>query len=361
MQPTYENDSHQLAHTKSSIESAIHARHKRQPSVCFCMLPTIVAESWRQMSRKIYLLTFNKLPNRQLAGENSPFTQAYERLDSTSAFFEQHYLQLPGFDAICDNPTAVETLQSLVANHGVSALSINVSADRESSTDGNHLPTCFRHENVADIKEVGFLLSGDTTDEIAWIHCELDFTQSEADQCNQFEHSVTWCRQQATTAESLLIVSSIEGDEPTGTAFESVMFDSLVRVPLWIESHPQKASRVQDSTGSFDVLQTVLQWLAKSVEPVQESNPQTINLIELVQRKSEFLNRVINIRTQDVWAIRTNDFMFCQPLNEQDRPGDFASQPGLYSKPEDIWNIHNVSAEYHDVTRDFQSRLQPAK
>ena len=311
------------------------------------------------MSRNVYLLTYNKLPNRQLAGEDSPFTQAYERLDSTSAFFEQHYLQSPGMEAILGNSVAVAKLEHFLADNPVSALALSVGSNH---ADGwENLPRGFQSEFVSDIANLNAESASGTNGGIVWLHCLLDPAQTEAEQRTQFDQCLNWCREQRGATESLLVVTSINGHEPPDIPFESVLFDGSVRVPLWIEDGTRQASRVQCSTGSYDVIPTLLHWIGspqnKTHDLSQETIRQPVSLAELIQRTGEHPKRIIDIRAKQVMAVRTDDFMFCQGLDEQDPPNEYLLPPGLYSKPEDVWNIHNVAAEYYDLVRDFQSRL----
>lgn len=325
--------------------------------------PLLTAESCHRMSRKVFLLTFNKLPNRQLAGEDSPFTQAYERLDSTSAFFEQHYVQSPGMEAILGNSAAVAEMEHFLADNQESALALSVGSRHANGWD--NLPRGFQRESVSEIANVNVESVSGTNNQIVWLYCLLDPAQTEAEQRAQFEQCLAWCREQASAADSLLLVTSITGHELPDIPFESVLFDGSVRVPLWIEVSTKQASRVQCSTGSYDVVPTLLHWLKSSRDEThgqsQETIRQPISLVDLVQRTGEHPKRIIDIWAKQVVAVRTEDFMFCQELDEHDPPSDYLLPPGLYSKPEDIWNIHNVAAEYHDLICDFQSRLPQSK
>ena len=56
----------------------------------------------------------------------------------------------------------------------------------------------------------------------------------------------------------------------------------------------------------------------------------------------------------DVTAVRTSDFLFAQSGAGLD------GVSALYAKPEDVWNLNDVSSEYHQVVEEFGALLRPA-
>jgi hypothetical protein len=57
----------------------------------------------------------------------------------------------------------------------------------------------------------------------------------------------------------------------------------------------------------------------------------------------------------DANAIRSGRFLFVQQASES---VDSDREHALYSKPEDVWNVHDVSGQYPDVVDELTEALK---
>ena len=53
--------------------------------------------------------------------------------------------------------------------------------------------------------------------------------------------------------------------------------------------------------------------------------------------------------------MRDQSFLFVQSKLKDEATGEFPS--ALYSKPDDLWNIHDVSGEYPEAAEELASAL----
>jgi len=66
-------------------------------------------------------------------------------------------------------------------------------------------------------------------------------------------------------------------------------------------------------------------------------------------------NRSIRIVHESGDAVRTDDFFFVRTIL-----GNGTDRSALYAKPEDVWNVHDLSHEYPDVVEEFRRQLTGA-
>lgn len=313
------------------------------------------------MNGRICLLTFNTLPNRQLEGEDSPFTTAYERLDATSTFFEQHYLQQTDFSAILGHSGVIAELSKIITEERISAIAVRIGADEIAFGQSDRMPNIFRQHTIATVSKLDALCS--ENEQILWVHTSLAAKKPKLEQVAAFEQCIAQCRQLTSESDSVLLVTSINGIEAPDTPFESLLFESQIKVPLWVEQPSQQSARVQCTSGSFDVLKTISEILKSSGDHEQidqndrASHDRPLSLIELLDQSGNLPERTLKMQNGHARAIRNNNFLYCHVEDNTDGRANEVVQAALYSKPEDIWNIHDVSAEYLELTQDFQDRI----
>ena len=162
--------------------------------------------------------------------------------------------------------------------------------------------------------------------------------------------------------------------------------EDSINVPLWIRPNLGHACRVQTLTGSFDLLPTIATFLRSAAATEEVRPPDVPQISDLSDRKvastplsSEpkslaFLcgapqvcsNRVVELRG-DVWrAARTDGFMLVvsdgpEPDSKQTgSDGDSSQEPSrrLYVKPDDRFNVNDVSRTYATVVEELSSVLQ---
>lgn len=305
------------------------------------------------------LLTFDQLPNRQLIGDLAPLTEVYERLDSTTAFFENYYLQSTGVHSLVGLPDTLSGVKAGLVERSLSAQFVSAGS-LSNSTVGGAVPDWFDKQTI-DHRHSDFSLPDDCA--VVWMHCCLAMQPGSADaDAAKIGECLDVMRTLALECNSPLIVTGLNGaDVPAEFPFESKLFEGLIRVPLWVESSGGECSRVQDVAGSFDVMQTARQLIQPEVaeQAFTTERFQPTNLITLIANSGLSAGRELSIQTANANAIRSESFLFVQS-NDAAKVGDVSfADCALYSKPADVWNVHNVSAEYHEIVNEFSQQIQP--
>ena len=150
--------------------------------------------------------------------------------------------------------------------------------------------------------------------------------------------------------EDMLIVTATGGEAADHGRFESLLWEGVLRVPLWIGEGVNECRRVNRPTGSFDVLETVLSSLNAAAESASIARSLDLRLIS--GGSSDVTPRSICIRFDGCEAIRTPDFFFVRSRSEGS-----GKTTALYSKPNDLWNVHDLSHEFPDVADELLARL----
>jgi hypothetical protein len=173
-----------------------------------------------------------------------------------------------------------------------------------------------------------------------------------------------------------LIVTFRHGlDGKVREPFMSGLAEDRIHVPLWIRGNTQHACRVQALAGSFDLLPTITEFLGGTNEPQSSSVPSEIQHDHKVEalddnvpalspepRSLAFLcgapqictDRLLKLRGDGWIAARTGEFLLViaddsdLPSNETESDGDNSEESSrrLYAKPEDRFNVNDVSGTY---------------
>jgi hypothetical protein len=162
--------------------------------------------------------------------------------------------------------------------------------------------------------------------------------------------------------------------------------EESVHVPLWIRPNAGHACRVQALAGSFDLLPTITTFLG-STQATEEVSPPDVPQISDVSvrevastllssdpRSLAFLcgapqvcsDRVLPLRGDNWTAARTERFMLVisddtKTINSQtESDGDSSEEPSrrLYVKPDDRFNVNDVSRTYATVVEELSGVLQ---
>jgi hypothetical protein len=166
-------------------------------------------------------------------------------------------------------------------------------------------------------------------------------------------------------ASDVFLVTSLQGArQQCPDPFESILFEGRIRVPLWASFDGRRGGTESDSqrilsiSGSHDVAATILAVLnereEQSTEPLGEDHAAR-SLAELVQQSAHQPDRQLKIKMHDANAIRSGRFLFVQQASES---VDSDREHALYSKPEDVWNVHDVSGQYPDVVDELTEALK---
>jgi hypothetical protein len=306
------------------------------------------------MPRRIYLLTFSHCP----ASTGQGLDEFRGRMASRSLVFENHYLQRPlaecPFEAL-GGDTSFARLRALVSAGGVSVRMVLVGNVGDEVTRQlpqwlNVLPTA---NGVGEgmIDPASELPTQVSAPCLFWVHAVLP-ADANADQLSGL---VIQVREFASDTQDLLMVTFLNGGSVCQPdRFQSLLFEGDVRVPLWIQSsHPP--CRIQTPTGSFDIAATIadeLEGVDREVE-AQETGDAAVNVLRLAEGPGTRSDRFLFIDAGDVSAVRTSGFLFAHSGDGLDRVS------ALYAKPEDVWNMNDVSAGYHAVVEELGDLLRP--
>ena len=320
---------------------------------------------------QVLLLTFDRLPNRQLTGDEAALTQAYESLDAVSASFENHYLQQPGVDGVLSSPVWPQLMRGLQKE----GLNIQWLQDQDSVLPLNETIAAFT--TVSSTQTIEAIAEPRKTPGLRWVHVALPAEdESAAERFTQLTQAMI-----AGDWSTALITPLMGNEAPDSVRFQSLCFESLIKVPLWITDTDRECSRIQAITGSFDIAATLADRFGQratnevgsavsrvidgdggsrhDVDSPTEGDTRRLHgpasLLTAVTTPGQPSERSLLIESSTARAIRSRSFLF---VTEREPSG--SSRPRLYAKPDDGWNVNDVSSEYLQQTRDFEQLLENA-
>jgi hypothetical protein len=170
---------------------------------------------------------------------------------------------------------------------------------------------------------------------------------------------------------------------------KSGVSENRMHVPLWIRPNLGHACRVQALAGSLDLLPTIATFLG-SAEATDEARPPDVaqiadlsdleaapKVLSSEPRSLAFLcgapqvcsDRVLKIRGDGWKAARTEEFLLVISDTSESNPrktesdGDSPEEPSrrLYVKPDDKFNVNDVSSTYATVVEELSGALLDAE
>lgn len=318
-------------------------------------IPVMLASENVQKAR---LLTFDRLSLTDL----DRLQPAVSELSSQAAVFENHYLRYPGFNAILGTQDATEFA-------GGDRIQAEIFVWPEASLFGDgfadevqkQLPAGWKARALNDSASAASLdeWRGEVCDRsFVWMH-------TAAADSEQFESAVQLL-QSICDDQSLLMVTALRGADPSeneSMPFESLLPESQIRAPLWVQGTGMMGYRVQGITGSLDVMQTVRGVLSQhmfSESTAVSLATRSLNLLSLARWPGQQIRRHVVIQSGAFVAVRTDNFLY---VTEQSKVDDAsvesptAARSALYAKPADVWNVHDVAGEYLDVVEEHSRYL----
>lgn len=322
-------------------------------------LPVMAAP---EVVKKVRLLTFDRLALTDL----SRLQPAVDELSSQSAVFENHYLQHSGFDAILKTQVVSELLVAKQILPEIYLLAADESPDYASvDVDdlAKQLPSGWTVQPVPDSSATALRdawRSAVSQRDFVWVHTAI----ADSDQLERALQTI----QAVCDDQSLLIVTSLHGadaSEAEAMPFESLLPEAQIRIPLWLQGAGLSGYRIQGITGSLDVMQTVRDVLSQ--QQAFESGEATpaagsLNLLALARRPGQQTGRHVIVHWEAGQAVRSDNFLYVESRPESGE-GEAAvaslaiARQALYAKPADVWNVHDVSGEYLDVTEQHSHYL----
>lgn len=170
---------------------------------------------------------------------------------------------------------------------------------------------------------------------------------------------------------------ALEATDETGPTAWRLLGSDVVQTPLFLlDSRNPACGRQLELVQSMDVMPTLLNWLgvpfdAAAVEghcltdvagSAAEQEPATTDLLAIPPLR----RAVLTGRTdRQLAGLRTGDFYLVGPV-EGDTPDDLTQAtaiddtttgPWLFAKPEDLWDVQDVSGEYRDLAEQLEDSL----
>ena len=276
---------------------------------------------------------------------------AVAKLSTTATTFDCHLLQRQSVHRPLDvlgTADQQERLRATVADRAANVLVV--------TPHGTVPPEFPEWMNVSVRTEMDFrvaaVLSSQTglaPDENAleWFHLELPEGE---DRCRWIAESLEAAAAiQFECQRQTLIVTAIGGEVADHGRFESLLWEGDIRLPLWIRDRDTGCGRVSRPTGSFDVLETILSCLEARETA---STDQAVDLQLMFGELSESQPRSIRITGEGYEAVRTLDFLFVRSHSVE-----FGEKTALYAKPQDVWNVHDLSHEFPHVVDELLLQL----
>ena len=173
----------------------------------------------------------------------------------------------------------------------------------------------------------------------------------------------------------LMVTFRAGEDRDVREPLKSGMAENRVHVPLWIHPHAGHACRVQALVGSFDLLSTIETFLGSASASDEASPPDVAQIADSSERvvtaeqqlssgprSLAFLcgapqvcpDRLLKLHGDEWEGARTEEFLLVIPdrspsnMDKTESDGDDSEEPSrrLYVKPEDRYNVNDVSGTY---------------
>ena len=142
----------------------------------------------------------------------------------------------------------------------------------------------------------------------------------------------------------------------------SCLCDMEIHTPLIVRvtGHDQMGSRRQGLVQTVDLVPTLCEWFG--IVPSHQSC-EGRSLWPMIRGEAEQVRDYLCLGDDDrSSAIRTRDFFCVRPFKNSNREGvdceSAASEPQLYLKPEDIWDVHNVANQYPEQVQALSGVLE---
>ncbi len=301
----------------------------------------VLADVDSREAMKVRLLTFDWLPFTDDLSASETLFEAMDELSAESVFFESHYLQSQGPGGILSRlPSGLEGRFFLVrgaSEEGRTEISAfgSLSAILQCETT---VPSEGRFSDTTG------LLRKTAEDPFCWLHFK---EESEADITAAFSAALSLMREMREQ-NCIVLVTALNGRKGDLSRFDSSLPESLIHAPLWLLGFDQ-LGRCQPLTGSFDIgctIRDLLQMEFPASAP-DDSLPKRapLSLWGIAGDLARGLERELPIEAEGISAIRSDQFLLVQ------RPGEVGEESSvfLYAKPEDVWNVNNVAAEYREA------------
>ena len=335
----------------------------------------------------------------------------FNRLDLESTCFEQFLLQdvrsKVGVHEVFGGEPAWSRLSDALTAAGQTVNLVSLTSDRTSDSEQSDAMASFLRRFHIPLNAVVELNSE------TYSHAGCD-TDSSVQIENAFSASMVWLEAEVTSAEDaaketrqildfvfdrlkthsatkqqspVLLVTFRNGDDfVVREPLKSGLAENRLHVPLWIRPNAGHSCRVQALAGSFDLLPTITKFLGSTDAADEASPPDVAQIADLSERivvtqllSSEPLSlaflcgapqvcpdRLLKLRGDGWQAARTEEFLLVVPessasdAGKTESDGDSSEEPSrrLYVKPEDRFNVNDVSKTYATAADELAQRIE---
>ncbi len=334
---------------------------------------------------------------------------AFDRLDLESTCFEQFVLQdvrsnLPA-DGVFGGEAAFRKLAEAMTAAGQTASLVSLTTEGALFTDDagrsaleSSLRGCGIPLHAAISLDCSTRDASATADDglanddraflanLVWIEASIASSANAATATKMILDSVFRRRQSCSAQEGhcpVLMVTFRAGDDrDVRTPLKSGVAENRMHVPLWIQPHAGHACRVQALAGSFDLLPTIATFLGSASASDEASPPDVAQIADSSERvvaaaqqlssdpqSLAFLcgapqvcpDRLLKLLGDGWKGARTDEFLLViserseSEAGKTESDGDDSEEPSrrLFVKPEDRYNINDVSGTYATAADDI--------
>lgn len=307
---------------------------------------------------KVRLVTFDWLPFTDDLSASEALFDAMDSLSAESVFFESHYLQRQGVSGIVDGfRDAVVWHNNSVPRYSVCCFDVpgrsSLVDEFAAASDQIKLEvSATPREASAPFAEE---MAVHAEDPFFWMHFVAGPDVSDGVGLD----SVLPLIQQLREQQCVVLVTSLFGRQAEPTRFESRLPEALIHAPLWLVGTREDSARVGGVTGSFDIGLTIEALLTGSrtlTQPEIHNSAAPLDLCRPAGRPGLSVDRALLIQWSQWVALRTNEFLLVH-MRSLDGSESEDADSSLYAKPEDVWNVNDVSSEYHDTFEQLRRQL----
>ncbi|MEP3480814.1 MAG: hypothetical protein ABJZ55_16315 [Fuerstiella sp.] len=290
------------------------------------------------------LLTFDQLAPEQITAS------------TTTVTLSQHYRHREGWHSVTGDAdlSAIQNLNLLLVTDGPTE---NVWPRQQPVHTSANFACCTKqsiHEQLQN--QIG---SAGERNQTLWIHVDNATSYSP----KEVSDIINACRRYGA-AETLFAVTAFKMVwEQAEHCFDVLANDNLMRVPAVLEHADFAGFSLQAVTSSQDVLHTLLMHAMDSPVTQPQSakgdsdiQDQPCDLRMLATDPGMVWPRRLSLQFQTFRAVRSENFLYVAEMNPEISSNTPVSE-GLYAKPQDRWNAHNVCSEYIETTDTMRKQL----
>ena len=300
----------------------------------------------------IRLLTFSHLSLLREHAETSSWDAAVDALSTVTLSFGCHLLQAPALEcpleALGSNEQQ-ERLKAALKDRHVETLLMTASGDAADAFPPWLQPEGRRLSNLDELCDViRSWQSAEDPPEFQWLHVDLTDAERRRDWIASALQAVA--ETVPVCPDQTVIVTATGGEHEDSGRFESLLWEECLRVPLWVADPRIEAGQEHRPTGSYDVLETLLTALGATGEPSLSGQAADLVAARAAGGDEE---RLIRVAAEGAEAVRSSEFLLVRTHSDQ-----AGERLALYGKPHDVWNVHDVSREFPDVTDELLECLR---